>query len=284
MKTYTEMTRRSKPSIQSTTPKPFLKWPGGKTQLLPDIRAHLPSDFKSVHEVFAGSAAVSLDMRARGYRGTIYLYDLNNELIKTYRAVQRNAFEVAHAFARNKNCHCREYFHELRSIDWRWIKDDFVVAGRMLYLNRACYNGLYRINASGRFNSAWGKKESITFDSDNLHEVCIALQNAQFIQNDFASVLDYARPDDFVYIDPPYPGGFTAYTSVGFDNSDHKRLHRLCNELTPKNIMFMQSNADCPFIRHMYKDFNIVPVQARRSINCKGLGRGKVGEILITNY
>jgi len=153
-----------------------------------------------------------------------------------------------------------------------------------LYLNQACFNGLYRVNSKGQLNSPWGKRSSISVNSTNIYAVSNALRNAVLVQGDFAEVLSRASGNSFSFIDPPYPSGFSAYTSIGFPDSDQARLHRVCVELNRKNVMFMQTNSDCELIRKLYKDFNIAPVQARRNINCKGEGRGKVGEVLITNY
>jgi DNA adenine methylase len=172
----------------------------------------------------------------------------------------------------------------VKSVDPREF-EDVQVAARMIYLNKASCNGMYRVNKDGQFNSAWGKKRSVHVSTDNIHAASRALLNTNVMQGDFGCVLDYARTGDFCYIDPPYPNSFQAYTAIGFDDSDQSRLHSVCVELDKRNVMFMQSNSDCPLIRRLYSDFHhIVPVQARRSISCDGDGRGTANELLITNY
>jgi len=264
-------------------PKPFLKWVGGKRQLLYEIRKHRPTEFSNYHEVCLGGGVHYFDLRASGYRGRAFLYDLNEELIRTYQAIQNSPAAVVKEVWGHALSHTQGYFLGLRSINPKDL-NDAQVAGRMLYLNQACFNGLYRVNSKGQLNSPWGKRSSISINSTNIYAVSNALRDAILVQGDFAEVRSRASENDFCFIDPPYPSGFSAYTSIGFPDSDQSRLHRVCVELNRKNVMFMQSNSDCPLIRNLYKDFNIIPVRASRNINCKGDGRGKVGEVLITNY
>jgi len=205
-------------------------------------------------------------------------------LIRSYRGIEQDPDSVIGYFQNYSKDHSHEFFELVRQETWLDFYDDEEIAARMIYLNRACYNGLYRVNKKGKFNSPWGKRESVRIDENNIYAVSQALKHTTLVQGDFASVLGHVCRHDFVLIDPPYPDGFTQYTSIGFDESDHRRLHEVCIRLNRQNVMWMQTNADCDYIRNLYKDFQIVPVAARRNINCKGDGRGNVGELLIMNY
>ena len=263
--------------------RPFLRWAGGKHWLLPILRNLRPKDFGDYHEPFLGGGAHYFGLRSSGYAGQCYLHDFNKELIQTYSAVQQSPGLVLDGLNRHAACHCEPYFYELRNMDCTGMPDH-EVAARMIYLNKACNNGLYRVNRQGMLNVAWGQRVRVDFDEGNLFRASSTLQSAVIGQGDFGNVLDDVKSGDFVFIDPPYPNGFTQYTAVGFDDSDQHRLHSVCVELDRKNVWFAQTNSDCPFIRGLYKDFEIVPVQTRWSISCDVGGRGPVGEVIIMNY
>lgn len=265
------------------TPRPFLKWAGGKGWLLPTLRDLRPRGFGAYHEPFLGGGAPFFDLMSSGYSGRVFLGDLNDELVRTYSAVRNSPVEVLDGVRRHVACHCERYFYELRDTDIAGMTAP-AIASRMIYLNRAGYNGLYRVNRRGRLNIAWGKRDEVIFDEDNLLRASSALKPASISQGDFGNVLGNAKAGDFVFIDGPYPDGFTQYTPIGFDDSDHRRLHSVCVELDRRNVLFVQTNADCPFIRDLYGDFHVIPLQARRNINRKGDGRGPVGEVAIMNY
>jgi len=271
------------PEVQTYSAKPFLKWAGGKRQLLPALQTYRPKDFNNYHEPFLGGGAHFFDLHSNGFKGISYLCDFNEELVRTYSAIMSTPASVLKCFNVHIACHSQPYFHELRSLDYRDLTNA-EVAARMIYLNKAGFNGLYKVNKQGMFNTAWGYRDRISIDSFNLFQVSSALENAVISQGDFGNVLENAQDGDFALLDPPYPNGFTQYTSVGFDETDQYRLHEVCDELTNRNVSFIQTNADCDYIRDLYSDFEIVPVEARRNINCKGYGRGKVGEVLIMNY
>lgn len=268
----------------TTSPaKPFLKWPGGKTKLLPEISKYIPSNFHHYHEVCLGGGALFFYLRSHGYTSIAHLYDLNRFLIDTYVAIQGDVDGVVEILNQHISHHSKEYYLTLRGGDWNALTKP-ELAARMIYINRACFNGLYRVNRKGQCNSPWGKRDRVTIDVDNLYRVSKALSKSILIQGDFGNVLKYAHSNDFCFIDPPYPNNFTAYTSIGFNEFDHKRLHEVCLELDRRNVMFIQSNSDCDFIRQLYRDFQIVSVQARRNINCRKDGRGNVGEVVVMNY
>jgi len=154
----------------------------------------------------------------------------------------------------------------------------------MIYLNRACFNGKYIVRRNGALGVAWGQHSCVSLDADNLLSASVALKNVELIQGDLACILDRARPGDLVYFDPPYPGGFVQYTPVGFDESDHVRLAEVCRRLHRKGCLFLLSNGDVPFVRWLYRDFQIVPVQALKSIAANPSGRGLANELLIQNF
>lgn len=269
------------PTVESA--RPFLKWPGGKRWLLPALTSLRPPKFARYHEVCLGGGAQFFGLRSNGFAGPAFLYDFNAELIRTYAAVKRSPAAVIQSFATHAACHCESYFMEVRALTPADLTES-ETAARMLYLNKAAFNGLYRVNRQGQANIPWGKRDSVAIDEQNVFNASVALRNARLIQGDFGSVLDSARAGDFVFLDPPYPDGFTAYTSMGFGASDHHRLHDVCCELNRRNVAFVQSNADCPFVRQLYGDFHIVGLSANRNINRKGDGRGPVGEVVIMNY
>lgn len=271
-------------AMGSVPPRPFLKWAGGKTWELPILRNVRPRDFGDYHEPFLGGGAHLFDLLSSGFAGRCHLGDLNAELIRTYAAVRQSPGLVLDGVSRHIACHCERYYCGLRDLGIAGMSDP-EVASRMIYLNRAGYNGLYRVNRQGKFNVSWGKRDRVAVDAGNLFRVSSALRNAIISQGDFGNILDRAKPGDFAFIDPPYCGdGFAQYTAVGFDDSDHRRLHSVCVELDRRNVLFVQTNADCGYVRELYGDFHVVPVRARRNINCDGGGRGTVGEVVIMNY
>ena len=263
--------------------KPFLKWAGGKSRLLGSFLPFIPQNYNRYHEVCIGGGALFFNLRSTGMKQQAFLYDINPELTTTYRAIQSNPRGVIKELSGHALNHSEPYFYKIRELDPRTLTD-IQTAGRMLYLNRACFNGLYRVNMKGHFNSPYGKRDTISIPSTTIYADSLALENTEILQGDYACILDHARSGDFVFIDPPYPNGFKAYTSIGFSDTDHSRLHDVCLELNRRNVMFMQTNADCPLIQNIYADFHIHSYLAPRNINCKGSGRGKVGEVLLMNF
>ena len=262
---------------------PFLKWAGGKRKLLPKLQGLRPKYFGNYHEPFLGGGAHYFSLRSSGHDGRCFLHDLNQELVQTYSAVQQSPRLVLDGLYRHAACHCESYFHALRDMDCTGMLDH-EIAARMIYLNKASNNGLYRVNRKGKFNSAWGKHDRSNIDEVVLFRASSALQSAIIRQGDFSNVLNDAKAGDFAFMDPPYPHRFNQYTALGFGNSDQHRLHSVCVELARNNVRFIQTNLDCSFIRDLYKDFEIVPVEARWSISCAVKGRGPVGEVIVMNY
>jgi DNA adenine methylase len=275
--------------------KPFLKWAGGKRQLLPEIRKNLPVDFRKrfYYEPFAGAGAVLFDLQPEKAR----IADTNKELITAYCAVRDDPDGLIRLLTIHREKNCREYYYRIREMDQDATGyadlSDTEKAARTMYLNKAGYNGLYRVKSGGYFNVPFGKyKNPSLFDEASLravHEYLLS-KNIEIIRCDFEEAVKDLTEDAFVYFDPPYhrlcKTGFTAYQAEGFGEAEQLRLRDLYVCLTEKNIPCLLSNADTPFIRDIYqnKAFEVITVRARRAINSDGDGRGGINEVLIKNW
>lgn len=272
------------------TPKarPFLKWLGGKTQLLPKLREAVPADFTGYHEPFLGGGALLFDLAARGLLAgkAVRLSDANERLVRTWRGVRDAVEEVIVQLSGYAEEHDAERFYEVRGMDIDGGTDADVAAW-MIYLNHTCVNGLYRVNAAGRFNASLGSYENPRIcDAENLRAASAVLRGADIQIGDFA-LCRRARRGEFVYFDPPYipasrTAAFTSYTAGGFRLADHARLRDEAAELAARGVHVVVSNADTPKARELYAaSFRVERVEARRSINSDAEGRGPVGELLI---
>lgn len=273
--------------MTTTNLRPVIKWAGGKTKLLPAIKALLPEDWESraFVEPFVGGASVSLALQPE----KAFLSDANSELINFHRVVAERPSELIERYYRFK-CD-KETFMEVRA----WDRDpDFESkyhevkrAARFLYLNKTCYNGLYRVNLNGHFNTSWGKKENLPqIDTRNLYAVSDYLNAAGtgIVNLDF----DVINPssNDFWYIDPPYleEGVYNRYTKDEFGLTQHEKLVQKCQDITAEGSLFMASNLDTPQVRELYKDFNLHEVNVDHVIGGKQSRRKFAKELLITNY
>ncbi len=271
------------------TPRPFLKWAGGKTRLADELLARAPSAFKVYHEPFVGGGALFFRLYREGRLQRAVLSDLNAELIDTYRAIRDCVEEVMAILATYP--HAEAFYYAIREQDpWQLSLPER--AARMIYLNKTGYNGLYRVNRQGKFNVPFGRYKSPTYlDRENLLAVSQALREVQLLCAAFETVLERAEPGDWVYFDPPYvplsrTANFTAYQAGGFGLDDHRRLRDICLELSRRGVYVMLSNSDTGIVRELYDYplFAITEVRASRAINRNSTGRGKVTELLITNY
>jgi DNA adenine methylase len=271
-------------SLAEAAAAPFLKMPGGKRQLLPEIRARAPASFGRYLEPFVGGGAVFFDLFASGLKSPAYIADANAELVATYRAVQGDVDGVIAALRPHERQHCAERYYAVRA---QRPRSEAAVAARMIYLNRTCFNGVYRVNKSGGFNVPIGRYANPTIcDADNLRACSLALAGAEIACADFASVMAVAKRGDWVYCDPPYlpvsaTGDFTSYTAAGFSLADHERLAGCARRLVESGVHVLLSNADLPVVRQLYEGFEMRVVKARRNINSRGGKRGDVGELLI---
>ena len=274
-------------------PKPFVKWVGGKRQLLRQFRElglYPPEDFNPItntyYEPFVGGGAVFFDLLPKNAE----LSDLNNELVITYNVIKNNVDELIQSL--QKHIYDKEYYLEVRA---KKIGDlsDVEVASRFIFLNRTGFNGLYRVNKSGQFNVPFGRYNNpVICDEDNLRRVSDALQDVTITHHDYKNVLKTAKSGDFIYLDPPYypinaTSSFTSYTAEGFLEKEQTELRDTFVKLHKKGCFVMLSNSDTPFINDLYSGLDGITINritAGRAINSKASGRGKITEVLVTNY
>ncbi len=261
--------------------RPFLKWAGGKRQLLKELRAHVPAKIKTYHEPMVGGGAFFFDLKPR----RAVLSDSNERLVRTFRGVRDSVDEVVELLSGYP--HSKPFFLEMRTRDVD-AGSDAEVAAWMIYLNKTAFNGLYRVNSKDRFNVPFGRyKDPLICDAELLRACSRALQGAQIEHEDFTAVLDRAGPGDFVYFDPPYvplsaTSSFTSYTSEGFGIDDQRRLRDVAGKLKRKGAHILLSNSSSPLVHQLYDEgFEHREVSARRAINSKGGKRGPVGELII---
>ena len=261
-------------------PKPFLKWVGGKRQLLPELLARVPRGFDTYFEPFLGGGALFFSLLPE----KAVLSDTNERLVRTYRAVRDNVDELIAELATYP--HDRVFFEELRRIDVDAL-DDTQVAAWMIYLNKTGFNGLYRVNKSGGFNVPFGRyKNPRICDPDRLFLASEALQRAEILHASFSEVTKLAKPGDFVYFDPPYvplseTSSFTSYTKDGFGISEQRHLRNIAENLKAREVDVLLSNSSAGAVFDLYENFEIEEVYATRAINSKASARGKVAEVLI---
>ena len=267
--------------------RPVLKWAGGKRQLLPELLARLPQSFNGYHEPFVGGGAVFFELVAQGRIATAYLSDANPSLIDVYLGLRDGVDDVIAALRQHR--YERDYYYQMRALR----PADLSLpqrAARIIYLNKTCYNGLYRENRRGQFNVPFGRYKNPTIcDEPNLRAAARALQGADIARQHFSTVLDHARPGDFVYFDPPYhplspTANFTAYDRHGFGPHDQRRLRDVFAALGERGVRAMLSNSDTPFVRELYSGFRVDQVYVARAVNSKANGRGKVAEVIVWNY
>lgn len=269
-------------------PHPFIKWAGGKKQLLRQIDKYLPQKYNKYLEPFAGGGALFFYLLPN----KAILIDNNKELINCYRVIQNIIGELIKSLKKHKNE--KDYFYKIRSLDR--IPEEFKKlssverASRTIFLNKCCFNGLYRVNSKGEFNVPFGKYENPKFcDEENLLTVNKVLKDIQIINGDFKECLELAEKDDFIYFDPPYQpisttANFTSYTKENFNKEDQVRLFKVYEELDNRGCKVMLSNSYNEFILDLYKKYDLKTVYARRAINSDASGRGQIKEVLIINY
>lgn len=279
------MNTASVEKVESVVAAPLLKWAGGKRQLLAEIRKHVPEKFGRYFEPFVGGGAVFFDLFAADLiQNRAYLGDVNAELMETYLVVRNEPDALVAALRAHARKHSEEHYYATREAK---PTSSVGVAARMIYLNRTCFNGLYRVAKNGKFNVPIGRYTNPRVcDEDNLRACSEALEYAELVTGDFASVLAEARRGDFAYFDPPYVpvGGtsdFTGFTAAGFKLADHERLVACASRLKEQGVRVLLSNADLPVVRKLYEGFEMRRVEVRRNINSKGGKREPVGELLI---
>jgi len=268
-------------------PHPFLKWAGGKRQLLSQIDLYIPKSFNKYIEPFVGGGALFFYLLPKN----AILNDINQDLINTYRVIKENVSELITSLKKHKNE--EEYFYKIRSVDRNLDEfktwSDVEKASRIIYLNRCCYNGLYRVNSKGYFNAPFGKyKNPKICNEENLKLVHKVLKDVKLMNTSFELCLNYAKKDDFIYFDPPYvpiseSANFTSYTKSSFKKKDQIKLFNVFKELDQKGCKLLLSNSYNEFILKLYKNYQINIVYAKRAINSNPDKRGEIKEILIIN-
>jgi DNA adenine methylase len=298
--------------------KPFLKWAGGKTQLLEQFTRYFPTELKNgtlkkYYEPFLGGGAVFFFIAQNYPIEKAYISDVNEDLVLTFSVVQKNVFELIDELTSlkfeylNRDEHIREkYFYEIRElfnservkIDFNKYSTDWIPrAAKLIFLNKTCFNGLFRLNRKGEFNVPFGRyKNPGILDKENLVSASRVLQIAEIFLTDFENIKNKINDDFFIYFDPPYrpisiTSSFTSYSKYDFTDDDQKRLAQFYRELGVNGNKLMLSNSDPKnenpsdhFFEILYNKFKIIRVQANRMINCNGDKRGKINELLILNY
>jgi DNA adenine methylase len=278
--------------VARTEARPFLKWAGGKTQLVPRLARFHPDSFERYFEPFLGSGAVFFDLwRSRqGFKA--YLSDGNEELIDAYKVVRDDLPALTRVLEGHKRSHQkggRDYYYHVRdNLNGRLTAVQR--AARFIYLNKTCYNGLYRVNASGLFNVPAGDyKDPPICDRQLLQAASNALRASKLSVGDFEDAVRGARAGDFIYFDPPYvplssTSNFTGYTHSGFGEREQQRLAECFRALDRRGCHVMLSNSASPLVNKLYRGYRIESVQARRAINSNGKRRGKIDELVVVNY
>jgi DNA adenine methylase len=268
-------------------PRPFLKWAGGKGRLIQQYIPYFPTYFKTYYEPFLGGGSVFFYLHDR-QPAKAFLTDINAELITTYLCVRDDVEKLIDLLKEHQLQHSKDYYYRIRTtIESTELKK----AARLIYLNKTCFNGLYRENSKGEFNVPMGKyKKPNICDFSNLRLASIALQSAEIEIRSFEKVLNYAsNSEDFVYFDPPYypvstTSNFTSYSRYAFNENEQYRLRDVFVQLAQRGVKVMLSNSDTSFIRNLYKDFHIYTILAGRAINSNAKKRGKINELLVTSY
>jgi DNA adenine methylase len=269
---------------------PVLKWVGGKRQLLDNLVPLLPAKVTKYCEPFVGGGAMLFELQPKN----AYVNDINDELINVYQVIMRNVEDLIAILTKFKNKSA--VFYTVRDWDRDKAKysrlSDIEKAARMLYLNKTCYNGLYRVNSKGQFNTPFGEYRNPNIvNAETLKAVSAYLNsaNVKLSSIDYAKVLEMLPKGTFVYLDPPYDpvsatASFTSYSKGGFSRDEQIRLRECCDQLDKRGLKFMLSNSATDFIKKQYSAYDITIVRAKRAINSDAAKRGEVAEVVVRNY
>lgn len=272
--------------------KPFVKWAGGKRQIINELKKYVPNEYNCYYEPFIGGGALFFNLAPK----KAVINDSNSELMNVYNVMcnDEKYSKMCHLLNNYEVKNSEEFYYEIRDKDRNREKydklNDYTKAARTIYLNKACFNGLYRVNSKGQFNVPYNKKTIVnTYDKENLLVVhmYLTMNDITIMNTDFEEALKNAREGDFVYMDPPYDQinlSFTSYTEEGFNHDEQRRLARVFKELDQRGVKVMLSNHNTELIRELYKDYHFHIIEAKRNINANGKKRGKVEEVIITNY
>lgn len=293
--------------------RPFVKWAGGKGSLIPQLNNFYPYELKNgiierYIEPFVGGGAVLIDILQKYDIQEVYAFDINIDLINSYNVIKNNIEELITNLKQMETEYLqlgqeerKNYFYNIRdeynNYELEENEQNVQRAAQFIYLNRTCFNGLYRVNKNGKFNVPVGSYKNPTIcDEQNLRQLSQLIQNVQFQYGDYSRSMEYVTENTFIYFDPPYiplnvTSGFTSYTKEDFNDDNQRELATFYGELNEKNAKLMLSNSDPKninkedtFFDNIYQGFNINQIQASRMINANSNGRGKISEILVTNY
>lgn len=272
--------------------KPFVKWAGGKRQIIDKLMKFVPDEFDTYYEPFIGGGALLFELAPK----KAVINDSNVELMNVYKCIKdevkftKMCNELNHYEAK----HSKDFYLEIRSLDRDKSKfhriADYRRAARTVYLNKSCFNGLYRVNSKNEFNVPFNKKLKVnTYDGQNLGIIhsYLNFNDVKILSVDFEEAVRDCKKGDFIYFDPPYDsdkGVFNSYTEDGFGKEDQKRLADVYKKLADRGCYVMLSNHNTRLVQELYGEFNIHVIEAKRSINANGKKRGKVEEVIITNY
>jgi DNA adenine methylase len=271
-------------ALQLAYPRPFIKWAGGKGRLIQQYSPYFPQSFRTYYEPFLGGGAIFFHLHPK----RAILMDINPELVNVYRCVRDEVEPLIALLWQHQTKHCPEYYY--------WVRanprgTNLEKAARLIYLNKTCFNGLYRENSKGQFNVPIGRyKNPRICDPDLLRSASFSLRTARIEVNPFEAILKYAKNEqDFVYFDPPYyplsqTSSFTAYSRYAFTKNDQLKLRDTFITLANRGVKVMLSNSDCTFIQDLYRGFRIHTILAARAINSKAEKRGKITEVLVTSW
>lgn len=272
--------------------KPFVKWAGGKRQIIDKLKEYVPDEYDTYYEPFIGGGALLFELSPK----KAVINDLNEELMNVYNCLcnEEKFKKMCNLLNHYEAEHSEEFYYEIRNKDKNKNAynrlSDYTKAARTIYLNKACFNGLYRVNSKNEFNVPFGKKTKInTYEGSNLITVSnyLTMNDIKIQSVDFEESLKTAKKGDFVYIDPPYDSDtstFNNYTEDGFGKEEQRRLAQVYKDLDKRGVYVMLSNHNTTLINELYKEYHIHIIEAKRNINANGKKRGKVEEVIITNY
>lgn len=278
--------------VPSVAARPFAKFVGGKTQLLPELDKVIPSTMGAYYEPFVGGGALFWHLANKKAFHHAVLNDMNKELVEAYRVIREDTPSLMRKLSYYEEVYKQapeQMYYQLRARTKDELAHDVIQrAARFIFLNKSCFNGLYRVNKAGGFNVPWGKKAEVrSFDGDILNACHAALKDVEILNVDFQEVAAKAGEGDVVYFDPPYlpvskTSSFDKYTKGGFGPEEHCRLAEVAHDLAAQGATVVISNADTPEVREIFRDgFEVHEVRARRNVNSVGEGRGKIGELIL---
>ena len=272
--------------------KPFVKWAGGKRQIIDKLKKYVPEEFDTYYEPFVGGGALLFELSPKH----AVINDSNEELMNVYRCLcdEEKFKKMCNVLNHYETSHSEEFFYEVRNKDRSKNAynrlSDYTRAARTIYLNKACFNGLYRVNSKNEFNVPFGKKLKVnTYEGSNLITVSnyLTMNDIKILSVDFEEAVKDAKKGDFIYFDPPYDSDtstFNSYTEEGFNKDEQRRLASVFKELDKRGCYVMLSNHNTLLVNELYKGYYFHIIEAKRNINANGKKRGKVEELIITNY